>query len=171
MMTSFGSLRAAVMSGKRARHHGKDVEKALGMVSSVLRQISAEPLAARKLLPPLDNLKDHFKARLAEMPIEEFHVVFAGPDNRLICAERMWSGTVDETPCYPREIFHRALNLGATQLVFVHNHPSGRSEPSEGDIRLTRRLFSIARGLGITIRDHLIVTRTDVLSMREKGLI
>ncbi len=90
---------------------------------------------------------------------EEFRILFLDKRNMLINDEVQGRGTVDHTPVYPREVVRRALELGSTALVLVHNHPSGDPTPSTADIRMTHEIIAIAKPMGIAIHDHLIVGR------------
>ena len=102
---------------------------------------------------------------------EEFRILFLDKRNGLIADEVQGSGTVDHTPVYPREVVRRALELSATALVLVHNHPSGDPTPSTADIKMTLDIIAIAGPLGVTIHDHLIVGRHGHSSLRALKLI
>jgi DNA repair protein RadC len=100
---------------------------------------------------------------------EEFRILFLDKRNQLIADEVQQRGTVDHTPVYPREIVRRALELSATALILVHNHPSGDPSPSQADIRMTLEIQQIARPLGISIHDHVIVGRNGHASLKGLG--
>jgi len=102
---------------------------------------------------------------------EQFRVLFLDKRNRLIADEKQQEGTVDHTPVYPREVVKRALELSATAVVLVHNHPGGDPTPSRADVDMTRRVIEIARGLGIEVHDHIIVGRDGHASMKGLKLI
>jgi DNA repair protein RadC len=102
---------------------------------------------------------------------EEFRLLFLDKRNALIADEVQGSGTVDHTPVYPREIVRRALELNATAIVLVHNHPSGDPTPSSADIRMTQEIVSISTPMGITVHDHIIVGRNGHASFRGLKLI
>ena len=102
---------------------------------------------------------------------EEFRILFLDKRNQLIADEVQQRGTVDHTPVYPREIGRRALELSATALVLVHNHPSGDPSPSPADIRMTLDIIQIAKPLGIAIHDHIIVGRVGHASLKGLGHI
>ena len=103
--------------------------------------------------------------------IEEFHVLFLDRKNALIKDERQQRGTIDHTPVSPREVIKRALELGASALILVHNHPSGDPRPSEADIIVTKNIIKAAAPLGIIVHDHLIIGRGGHISLRDCGLI
>ena len=111
------------------------------------------------------------RTRLGRRSVEEFHVLFLDSGNRLLHDERQHVGTVNEAPAYPREVCRRALEVKATAVVLVHNHPSGDPTPSDADLRVTRRIVAAARTMGIHVHDHLIVTPEDHFSFRAKGLL
>jgi DNA repair protein RadC len=102
---------------------------------------------------------------------EQFRVLFLDKKNALIADEVQQTGTVDHTPVYPREVVKRALELSATAIILVHNHPSGDPSPSQADIAMTRTINDIARPLGIALHDHLIVGRKGHVSFRERKLL
>jgi DNA repair protein RadC len=118
-----------------------------------------------------DKLIDYCTAQIAHGKIEEFHVLFLDRKNVLIKHERQQRGTVDHTPVYTREVVKRALELGASALILVHNHPSGDPTPSKADIAVTRDIVAAARPLGVSVHDHLIIGRGRHASLRDLGLI
>lgn len=125
----------------------------------------------RKTLTSFREVIDYCRAAMAFADREEFRVLFLDKRNALIMDEVQGVGTVDHTPVYAREVVRRALELGATALVLVHNHPSGDPSPSTADVRLTQELVAIARPLGILVQDHLIVGRDGHVSLRAQNFI
>lgn len=117
------------------------------------------------------KLQDYLQATMAHEQKEYFRLLFLNKKNELIADEIQQSGTVDHTPAYPREIIKRALELSATAIILVHNHPSGDSMPSKADIDLTQIIIAAAKPLGIVIHDHLIVSKKGVTSLKNKGLM
>src|SRR5207244_12366111 len=103
--------------------------------------------------------------------IEEFHLLFLDRKNVLIADERQQRGTIDHTPVYPREVVKRALELGASALIMVHNHPSGDPTPSKADIEMTREVQKAAATLGVAHHDHVILGRGRHASLKSLGLI
>lgn len=116
-----------------------------------------------------DAVVEYCRLAMGGLQREQFRVLFLNTRNRLIADEAQQTGTVDQAPVYPREILKRALDLGSTALVLVHNHPGGDPSPSRQDIEATRALQSAARPLGVTIQDHLVVSRYDFRSLRAMG--
>jgi DNA repair protein RadC len=108
---------------------------------------------------------------MAYSPKEQFRILFLDRKNVLIADEVQQEGTVDHTPVYPREVIKRALELSATAIILVHNHPSGDPTPSRADIDMTKRIIEAGERLNITIHDHVIVGRSGHASLRSLKLI
>ena len=138
-------------------------EAALRVVHSELRE--------RPVVNSSDKLIDYCTAHIAHGQVEEFHVLFLDRKNALIKHERQQRGTVDHTPVYTREVVKRALELGASALILVHNHPSGDPTPSKADIAVTKDIVKAAGPLGVDVHDHLIIGRGRHASLRDLGLI
>jgi DNA repair protein RadC len=135
-----------------------------------LRFMRAE-LHDRPVVGSWDKLIDYCTAHLAYSTVEEFHILFLDRKNALIRDERQQRGTVDHTPVYTREVIKRALDLGASALILVHNHPSGDPTPSQADIVVTKDIIKAAAPLGITVHDHLIIGRGHHTSLRDLKLL
>ncbi|MDO8839681.1 MAG: DNA repair protein RadC [Parvibaculum sp.] len=116
-------------------------------------------------------LLDYCAAAMAHNPVEQFRILFLDRKNHLIADEVQQKGTVDHTPVYPREVVKRALDLNASALILVHNHPSGDPTPSNADIEMTKRIVDTAKPLGIEVHDHLVVGKGRHASFRSLGLI
>jgi DNA repair protein RadC len=137
---------------------------------AALRLMRAE-LQQRPVVNSWDKLIDYCSAQVAHGKVEEFHILFLDRKNVLIKDERQQRGTVDHTPVYPREVVKRALELGASALILVHNHPSGDPTPSKADIAVTQDIKKAAAPLGVVLHDHLIIGRNRHTSLRELGEI
>lgn len=118
-----------------------------------------------------DALLAYCRAAMSFQGTEEFRVLFLDRKNRLVADEQQGKGTVDHTPAYPREIVRRALELEASSVILVHNHPSGDPTPSRADISMTREVEKAAAALGITVHDHLVIGGQDHASFRALGLL
>ena len=118
-----------------------------------------------------DKLLDYCHAAMAHSRVEEFRLLFLDAKNKLIADEVQQTGTVDHTPVYPREVVKRALDLGASAIIMVHNHPSGDPTPSKGDIEMTKEIMEAGAKLGISLHDHLIIGRDGHVSLRAEGVI
>jgi DNA repair protein RadC len=166
LIARFGSL-AEVLAARPAEL--QEVEK-VGPGAAALRLLRAEARA----LPVLNNwdrLTGYLHAALAREKVEQFRVLFLDTRNQLLADEVQARGTVNHTAAYPREVVKRALELGATAVILVHNHPSGDPTPSRADIAMTREVKVAADALGITLHDHLIIGNGRHLSFRREGLL
>jgi len=137
---------------------------------SALRLLEQE-VRARPVLGSWQAVLDYLQADMAHLPIERVRVLFLNNKNVLIGNETMWEGSVDESAVYIREIIRRALDLHATAIIVVHNHPSGDPSPSQQDIRLTRDLAEAGRHLNVTLHDHVIIGANGHSSLKAMGLI
>jgi DNA repair protein RadC len=137
-----------------------------------LRLMEAE-LSERPVIGSWDRLIDYCRAHVAYGKVEEFefYLLFLDRKNALIAHEQQQRGTVDHTPVYPREVVKRALELGASALILVHNHPSGDPTPSKADIAVTKDIVKAAAPLGLTVHDHVIIGRGRHASLRDMGLL
>jgi len=137
---------------------------------AALRLLRTE-LEERPVVNSWDKLIDYCSAHVAHNKIEEFHILFLDRKNVLIKHERQQKGTIDHTPVYPREVVKRALELGASALILVHNHPSGDPTPSKADIAVTQDIKKAAAALGVALHDHVVIGHDRHLSLRDLGLI
>jgi DNA repair protein RadC len=137
---------------------------------AALRAMHSE-LRERPIVNSWDKLVDYCTAHIAHGKVEEFHILFLDRKNVLIKHERQQRGTIDHTPVYTREVVKRALELGASALILVHNHPSGDPTPSKADIAVTKDIVKAAAPLGVTVHDHLIIGRGRHASLRDLGLM
>jgi DNA repair protein RadC len=138
--------------------------------ATALRLLEAR-IEERPILSSWDALGDYLHAAMAHRRTEEVRILFLNAKNMLIANESMWEGSVDEASVHVREVIARAIALGATAIIIVHNHPSGDPSPSQQDIRLTRDLVEAGRHLKIVVHDHVIVGAQGRTSMRAMGLI
>ena len=138
----------------------------LKIVEAAARRLTHGAVKIRKSLSTWTEVLDYCRTTMAFAEQEEFRILFLDKRNLLITDEVQGRGTVDHTPVYPREVIRRALEVGATALVLVHNHPSGDPTPSTADIKMTHDIIAIAKPLGIAIHDHLIVGRHGHSSLR-----
>ena len=146
-----------------------DIALDLGLMFEATRRTVAEPLTRTTVIASWSALVAYLKVTLAHEPREQFRVLFLDRKNQLIADEIMGHGTVDHAPAYPREIMRRVLELSASNIVLVHNHPSGDPTASQGDIDMTRLIVAAAKALDIDVHDHVIVGRGGVTSLRQAG--
>lgn len=144
---------------------------ALKVVEAAAQRLAQAKVLGRSAISSWDALLDYCSARMARTPIEEFRVLFLDRKNMLIADEPQARGTVDHAPVYPREVVKRALELGASALILVHNHPSGDPTPSRSDIVMTRQIADAAKALNIEVHDHLVIGRGNHASFKALGLI
>jgi DNA repair protein RadC len=138
--------------------------------AAALRLLEAR-IEAQPVLSSWDALGDYLHATMAHRRTEEVRILFLNAKNKLLANEALWQGSVDEASVHVREVIARAIALGATALIIVHNHPSGDPTPSQQDIRLTRDLVEAGRHMKVTVHDHVIVGANGRTSMRAMGLI
>ena len=144
---------------------------ALRVVQAAALRLGERQLRETPVLNNWERLQTYLTAALARERTEQFRVLFLDGRNRLLADEVLGAGTVNHAPVYPREVVRRALELHATALILVHNHPSGDPTPSRADIEMTREVAEAARMLGITLHDHLVVGRGGSASLRQMGLL
>ncbi|WP_436211760.1 JAB domain-containing protein [Bradyrhizobium sp. LjRoot220] len=138
----------------------------LALFSTVGAAVSKRFLIGRPALSSWNTVLDYLKSAMAFRATEELRVLFLDKNNNLIADEVMGTGTVDHVPVYPREVARRALELNASALILVHNHPSGNTTPSSADVQMTKALVEAVKVFGISIHDHIIIARGDHASMK-----
>jgi DNA repair protein RadC len=141
------------------------------LVAAAASRVARGQLKARTLLSSWADLIDYCRTAMAFADKEQLRVLFLDKRNQLISDELQQVGTVDHTPVYPREVIKRALELSATAIILVHNHPSGDPTPSQADIQMTRNIVDIADPLGIVVHDHIIVGKNGHASLKGLKLI
>ena len=175
LLTRFGSFAAAIAAPlndlRSMEGIGDAGAAALKTVHAAALRLAQSELVNRPLLNNWDGLIDYLKAALSRERVEQFRVLFLDTRNRLIADEAQARGTVNHTPVYPREVVKRALELHATALILVHNHPSGDPTPSRDDIEMTREVKQAADSLSIVLHDHIIIGNERWVSFRKEGLL
>ena len=141
------------------------------LIAAAASRIAKGQLKNRTLLSSWNDVIDYCRTSMAFADKEQFRVLFLDKRNQLIADEVQQTGTVDHTPVYPREVIKRALELSATAILLVHNHPSGDPSPSQADIQMTRAIIDIAGPLGIAVHDHIIVGKNGHASLKGLKLI
>lgn len=175
LIARFGSF-AEVLAAPRNRlleiaGVGDAVVTQLKIIEAAALRLSQAKMLNRPALSSWAALIDYCTAAMARSQQEEFRVLFLDRKNILIADEVQSKGTVDHAPVYPREIVKRALELGASAVILVHNHPSGDPTPSRADIEMTRDVSAAAKALRIAVHDHLVIGRSGHASFKSLGLL
>jgi DNA repair protein RadC len=143
----------------------------LKVTLAAAQRITRGEVEGRPILSSWSAVLDYCRTTMAFADKEQFRILFLDKRNQLIRDEMQQQGTVDHTPVYPREVAKRALELSATAVVLLHNHPSGDPTPSQADIEMTRAIIEVARPLGIAVHDHIIVGKDGHASLKGLKLI
>ncbi len=175
LLAEFGSF-AEVISApierlKRVKGLGDAAVTELKIVQAAAGRLARGQVKRREVLSSWSNVLDYCRTTMAFDDTEKFRVLFLDKKNQLIADEVQQRGTVDHTPVYPREVVKRALELAATAVILVHNHPSGDPTPSRADVQMTQAIIEVARPLGIAVHDHIIVGKDGHASLKALKLI
>ena len=175
LLKRFGSLSAVLAADAEALIKVSGVGETVAAYIKATQEIgyraSREEIAARPVISSWAALLAYVRQQLQHETREQFRVLFLDKKNQLIADEMLGQGTVDHAPVYPREIARRALELSASALILVHNHPSGDPTPSRADIDITREIIDALAPLEIIVHDHLIAAKSGVTSFKTEGLI
>lgn len=144
---------------------------AIKIAEAGARHLSRERAMELPVIASWEQLIEYCRVRIGHLKTEELHLLFLDRKNRLIADECHQRGTVDHTPVYPREVIKRALELHASAIILVHNHPSGDATPSKGDIDMTRKIIDAAKAMEIIVHDHIIISHAGYNSFKTLGLI
>ncbi len=150
---------------------GESVAMDLKLIQAASLRLARGEVMNRPALSSWKAIVDYCRAAMAFEQREQFRILFLDKKNQLIADEVQQQGTVDHTPVYTREVMKRALELAATAIVLVHNHPSGDPTPSMADIDMTKKIVQAGEKLGILVHDHLIIGKTAHTSFRALQLI
>ena len=153
--------------GKATRAIALDLQ----LIFDVARRVAKQPTEKRQVISSWSALVAYVRVALQHEPREQFRVLYLDRKNQLILDEIQNRGTVDHAPVYPREIVRRALELSASAVILVHNHPSGDPTPSREDVVMTKQVVEAGRPLNVTVHDHLVVGRDGVASFKQLGLM
>jgi DNA repair protein RadC len=172
LLARFGSFAEVISASRERLKEVKGLSDAaiaeLKIIQAAASRLAHSQVKERHVLSSWASVLDYCRTVMAYGEREEFRVLFLDKRNHLIADERAQVGTVDHTPVYPREVVKRALELSATAVILVHNHPSGDPTPSRADIQMTQAIVEVARPLGIAVHDHIIVGKEGHASL--KGL-
>ena len=150
---------------------GEAVVRELKIVEAAAHRLARAKVIGKPALSSWSDLMEYCKVTLAHQATEQFRILFLDRRNVLIADEDQQRGTVDHVPVYPREVVKRALELNASAIILVHNHPSGDPTPSDTDIAMTERIHAATDAVGITLHDHVIIGKAGDTSFRSLGLL
>jgi DNA repair protein RadC len=175
LLSTFGDFNRVISASPSRLMSVKGVGEAvvleLKIIEAAAQRLMRAKVMNRPLLSSWSALIDYCHTAMAHRETESFRVLYLDRKNVLIADEEQAKGTVDHVPVYPREVVKRALELNASALILVHNHPSGDPTPSDADIAMTHQISEAALVLGITLHDHLIIGKSAELSFRSEGYI
>ena len=175
LLDQFGDINRVVTApSERLREVdgvGDAVITDLKILEAVAQRLVRSKIMKQHVISSWDAILDYCHTTMAHRETEQFRVLFLDRKNTLIADEEQARGTVDHVPVYPREVAKRALELNASALILVHNHPSGDPTPSQSDIDMTARIQDACTALGLTLHDHLIVGKSRELSFRTEGYL
>ena len=175
LIRTFGGFAAACAASPDRLKEVKGVSDAvaaeLKIVAAAARLMSRQKVLKKNVISSWQDLNAYVTAAMAHETREQFRILFLDKKNILIADEVQQTGTVDHAPVYPREVVKRALELGASAIILVHNHPSGDPTPSRADKEMTRKIVDAAAPLGVKVHDHLVVGKERTASFRSLGLI
>lgn len=175
LMKRFGSLAGVLNADAKALQSVKGVGEtsaaALKSVALAARRMARVGVQKNPVLGSWQALLDYLTIDMAHLTVERVRVLYLNTQNRLVLDEHVGDGSIDEAAIHPREIIRQALDIGASALILVHNHPSGNPDPSRADIQITNRIAEAGRLLGIVVHDHIIIGREGHTSLKAKGLI
>ncbi len=175
LIARFGSFAEVLASTPQLLEEVKGIKEAtstdLKIIYAAAARLARGQVQKRQVLSSWANVLDYCRTSMAFAEREQFRILFLDKRNQLIADEVQQKGTVDHTPVYPREVVKRALELSATAVILVHNHPSGDPTPSRSDIVMTEAIIEVAKPLGILVHDHIIVGKEGHASLKGLKLI
>lgn len=175
LIDRFGSLAGVLNADPKALQSVKGIGEtsaaALKVTALAARRMARNEVSEKPVLGSWQALLDYLTIDMAHLTVERVRVLYLNTQNRLIHDHHVGDGSIDEAAIHPREVIRKGLDIGATALILVHNHPSGNPEPSRADIQITNRIAEAGRLLGIVVHDHVIIGRDGHVSLRAKGLI
>ncbi len=150
---------------------GQAVVQELKIIEAAAQRLGRAKVINRNIISSWAALMDYCKTAMAHRDIEQFRILFLDRKNTLIADEEQQRGTVDHVPVYPREVAKRALELNASAVILVHNHPSGDPAPSQADIQMTAKVEQALEAVGVSVHDHIIIGKAEDASFRSLGLL
>jgi len=173
LLNSFGGLRGLLSARK------KELEKIKGLGSAKIAQLMAvieisqrrskEEVVGKNYLENEEDVIDYLFLTMADLREEFFKVIYLNKANAVLSIDLLAQGTVDQAIVYPREVAKRGLELGASAIIFIHNHPAGEMNPSQDDLKITKKIISACLSVGIVALDHIIILPNGHVSLRKQG--
>ena len=175
LLAAFGDLNGVVAATEaqlmRVEGATPRVHLQLRIVEAMAHRMGRAKVLNREVLSSWSDVVAYCRTTMAHRQTEQFRILFLDRKNRVVADEEQAQGTVDHVPVYPREVARRALELSASAIILVHNHPSGDPTPSREDVEMTRRIIAACGALDIVIHDHMIIGKDDEVSFRDLGLL
>lgn len=175
LLSTFGSLAKVIQADAHALMQvegmGESGAASIKVIEAAAQKLLLEKVKDKPVIQSWSALLDYCRINMAHQKIEQFRILFLNNKNMLIADEVQQKGTIDHTPVYPREVVKRALELGASAIILLHNHPSGDFTPSKADIAITRQISTAATALGVEVHDHLIIAGKGHFSFKSNGLL
>jgi DNA repair protein RadC len=175
LLKTFGSfaevIHAPVARLREVDGIGEASINQIKLLAAAASRVAKGEIKRKIALSSWNDVIEYCRTGMAFADKEQFRLLFLDKRNQLIADEIQQTGTIDHTPVYPREVIKRALELSATALILVHNHPSGDPTPSQADIHMTTAIVQIATPLGISVHDHIIVGKNGHTSLKGLRLI
>lgn len=175
LIKKFGDFESVISAPPVRLREVPDVKDAiiaqLKVIETAAQRLARSQVKDKTVLSSWSALMGYCKTQMARLEREEFRILFLDRKNVLIADETQGTGTVDHVPVYPREIMKRALELNASAIILAHNHPSGDPTPSRADIEMTKQIVAVAKPLGVTVHDHVIIAREMDASFKALGLM
>ena len=173
LLERFGSFNGVITAPeaelRKVKGVGPSLVVELKLIEAAAQRLLRDRVINRPVLSSWQALLDYCQTAMAHRETEQFRILFLDRKNTLIADEAQARGTVDHVPVYPREVVKRALELNASALILVHNHPSGDPTPSEADVEMTQQILRAAEALGVTVHDHLVIGKGREFSFRAEG--
>jgi DNA repair protein RadC len=175
LLAAFGDLSGVVAASKhrllQVPGTNEKVWLQLRLVEAFSHRMAREKVIDRSVISSWEDLVAYCRTTMAHRETEQFRILFLDAKNVLVADEEQAKGTVNHVPVYPREVAKRALELNASSIILVHNHPSGDPTPSKADVEMTMRIETACSAIGVNIHDHIVIGRSDEASFRELGLL
>jgi DNA repair protein RadC len=175
LIQRFGSISAILNADEKLLQEIKGIGAAAVHVLKLARAVgiaaAREEITGKNVLTSWRQVLDYCLLSMVNDQQEQMRLLYLDKKNGLILDELHQVGTIDQAPLYPREVIRRALELGASSLILVHNHPSGDPTPSPGDVGVTLKIQEVGRGVGVSVHDHLVIGKGSHVSLKSLGLI